>query len=65
MDIYLDNSATTMVSKTVADKIYDMLINNYGNPSSLHTKGLQAQHSVENARNIAIYQKISIIINTI
>lgn len=55
-EVYLDNSATTMVSKTVADKIYDMLINNYGNPSSLHTKGLQAQHSVENARNIIANQ---------
>ncbi|MEE0858706.1 MAG: cysteine desulfurase family protein [Acutalibacteraceae bacterium] len=47
----MDNSATTKVSCTVADKIYDMLVNNYGNPSSLHTKGLQAQHSVEYARN--------------
>lgn len=28
-----------------------MLVNNYGNPSSLHSKGLQAQHSVEYARN--------------
>ncbi len=50
-EVYLDNSATTMVSKTVADKIYDMLTDNYGNPSSLHTKGLQAQHGVENARD--------------
>lgn len=51
-EVYLDNSATTKVSKTVADKIYDMLLNNYGNPSSLHLKGLEAQHSVEYARNI-------------
>lgn len=51
-EVYFDNSATTKVSKTVADKIYDMLLNNYGNPSSLHLKGLEAQHSVEYARNI-------------
>ncbi len=51
-EIYLDNSATTRVSSTVADKIYNMMIENYGNPSSLHLKGLQAQHSVEEARNI-------------
>lgn len=51
-EIYLDNSATTRVSKTVADKIYTMMTENYGNPSSLHSKGLQAQHSVEEARNI-------------
>lgn len=50
-EIYLDNSATTRVSATVADKIYNMMIENYGNPSSLHSKGLQAQHSVEDARN--------------
>lgn len=47
---YLDNSATTKVSDTVADVIHEMLVNNYGNPSSLHLKGLQAQHCVENAR---------------
>lgn len=51
-EVYLDNSATTEVSKTVAGKIYDMLLNNYGNPSSLHLKGLEAQHSVEYARNM-------------
>jgi cysteine desulfurase len=50
-ELYLDNSATTKVSNTVADKVYKMMIENYGNPSSLHSKGLQAQHSVEDARN--------------
>lgn len=51
-EIYLDNSATTKVSKAAADKVYDMLINTYGNPSSLHTKGLEAQHITESARDI-------------
>lgn len=51
-ELYLDNSATTRVSTTVADKVYNMMIENYGNPSSLHSKGLQAQHSVEDARSI-------------
>lgn len=51
-ELYLDNSATTRVSPTVADKICNMMTENYGNPSSLHSKGLQAQHSVEEARNI-------------
>lgn len=49
-EVYLDNSATTKVSATVADTIYTMLVDNYGNPSSLHLKGLEAQHSVELAR---------------
>lgn len=51
-ELYLDNSATTRVSPTVADQICNMMTENYGNPSSLHSKGLQAQHSVEEARNI-------------
>ena len=51
-EIYLDNSATTKVSNTAADRVYDMLVNTYGNPSSLHTKGLEAQHIVEGARDI-------------
>lgn len=50
-ELYLDNSATTRVSDTVAEKVYKMMTENYGNPSSLHSKGLQAQHSVEDARN--------------
>lgn len=50
-ELYLDNSATTRVSNTVAEKVYKMMLENYGNPSSLHSKGLQAQHSVEDARN--------------
>ena len=51
-EIYLDNSATTKVSNAAADRVYDMLVNTYGNPSSLHTKGLEAQHIVEGARDI-------------
>ncbi len=51
-EIYLDNSATTKVSRTVADTVYDMMVNEYGNPSSLHSKGLEAQHRVEKARSI-------------
>lgn len=51
-ELYFDNSATTRVSTTVADKVYNMMTENYGNPSSLHSKGLQAQHSVEEARSI-------------
>ncbi len=50
-ELYLDNSATTRVSDTVAEKVYKMMVENYGNPSSLHSKGLQAHHSVEDARN--------------
>lgn len=50
MEIYLDNSATTRVCREAADKMTDMLMNNYGNPSSLHKKGIEASMSLEKAR---------------
>lgn len=50
MEIYLDNSATTKVCREAADAMTDMLINNYGNPSSLHRKGVEASMALEKAR---------------
>lgn len=49
-DVYLDNSATTAVCSEAVAKINEMLTEKYGNPSSLHTKGLQAEQEVEAAR---------------
>lgn len=49
---YLDNSATTQVCKEAADAAYQMMRENYGNPSSLHKRGIQAETAVENARGI-------------
>jgi cysteine desulfurase len=48
--IYLDNAATTQVDPTVAEKIHQYLVNEYGNPSSLHPKGLAAEAAVRSAR---------------
>ncbi len=54
MEIYLDNSATTKVCREAADAMMKMLTENYGNPSSLHRKGVEASKALENARqNIA------------
>lgn len=50
MEHYLDNSATTAVSKAAADKAYELMLNKYGNPSSLHSKGLEAERETELAR---------------
>lgn len=50
MEHYLDNSATTKVSETVAKKVYYTMTENYGNPSSLHTKGIRAEEELESAR---------------
>lgn len=49
-EAYLDNSATTRPCGEAVDKIMQMLTENYGNPSSLHSRGLQAQLAVEQAR---------------
>ena len=49
-EIYLDNSATTKVSEEAAKLAYEIMTENYGNPSSLHEKGLNAQLAVEKAR---------------
>ena len=49
---YLDNSATTQVCKEAADAAYRMMRENYGNPSSLHKAGIQAETAVEDARRI-------------
>ncbi len=49
-EIYLDNSATTRTAEPVARAVYDMLVNCYGNPSSLHRKGLEAENQIEAAR---------------
>ena len=52
MEIYLDNSATTKVCRESAEAMMTMLTENYGNPSSLHSKGVQASKALENAREI-------------
>ena len=47
---YLDNSATTRVSEKAAEKALTMMRENYGNPSSLHKAGVNAELAVEDAR---------------
>lgn len=43
MEVYLDNSATTRVFPEVADLMHKIMCEDYGNPSSLHMKGVQAE----------------------
>lgn len=52
MRVYFDNSATTKVSKRAADKAYEMMTECYGNPSSLHSMGIQAESELTAARSI-------------
>lgn len=48
--IYLDNAATTRCGPEAARLIAQMLTEEYGNPSSLHTMGFQAEQRIEHAR---------------
>lgn len=50
MEAYLDNSATTRCSKRAADKMMQMLRIDYGNPSAMHMKGVEAENYVKEAR---------------
>jgi len=50
-EVYLDNSSTTVVCREAADKVMEMLTDNYGNPSSLHTRGFRAEQELTAARN--------------
>ena len=52
MEIYFDNAATTRVTDQVAQAMLHMLTHNYGNPSSLHQKGFEAEKAIENSRQI-------------
>ncbi len=42
-EIYLDNAATTKPLEKVVDVVADIMANVYGNPSSLHKKGIEAE----------------------
>lgn len=50
MEIYLDNSATTRPYPEVMALISRVMTEAYGNPSSLHQKGLEAERAIEEAR---------------
>lgn len=50
-NIYLDNSATTPVAGDVADTVYAVLKDTFGNPSSLHGKGSDAYKCIGVARH--------------
>lgn len=50
MTAYLDNSATTKPCQQCVDAVSEMLNGNFGNPSSLHSLGLNAHKAIENSR---------------
>ena len=46
MEVYLDNSATTRAYPEVGELVYKVMCRDYGNPSSMHRKGVEAEHYV-------------------
>lgn len=52
MEIYLDNAATTRLYPEVVEEINNISKTIYGNPSSLHNIGLEAEKIVKNSREI-------------
>ncbi|MFR2438819.1 MAG: cysteine desulfurase family protein, partial [Ruminococcus sp.] len=52
MEYYLDHAATTKPCPAAVDALLRCLSTHYGNPSSLHRFGVEAQREVEQARAI-------------
>ena len=50
MEVYLDNAATTKPCPEAVEAVVAAMTENYGNPSSLHRAGLNAQLVVDGAR---------------
>lgn len=48
-EIYLDNAATTRSLETVIESVTSVMRESYGNPSSLHKKGMQAENLVKDS----------------
>ena len=50
--IYMDNSATTRCFPEVAEKMADIMCNDFGNPSSAHHCGVTAEGHIKKAKEI-------------
>ncbi len=49
-EVYLDNSATTRAYDSVGDLVRKVMCEDYGNPSSMHAKGVTAEHYIKEAK---------------
>ena len=52
MEAYLDNSATTRCLESVRDIVVKTMMEDFGNPSSRHLKGVEAERYLREAREI-------------
>ena len=51
MEAYLDNSATTRCSEGAVAMVMKVMREDFGNPSSMHTKGVEAEHYIREAKD--------------
>lgn len=52
MECYLDNSATTKCFEEVKDIVIKAMTKDYGNPSSMHVKGVEAEKYLKQAKEV-------------
>lgn len=52
MEVYFDNSATTKCYDSVRDIVIKTMTEDYGNPSAMHRKGVEAENYMRNAAKI-------------
>ena len=50
MEVYLDNSATTMCYPEVGELVYHIMCRDYGNPSAMYRKGMEAERYIKEAK---------------
>ena len=50
MEVYLDNSATTRTFPEAAELMAKLMTEDYGNPSSMHFKGVRAEQYIKQAK---------------
>lgn len=59
MEAYFDNSATTKVTDSVKDIVIKTMVEDYGNPSSMHMVGVEAEKYIKTAKeNISKILKV-------
>lgn len=49
-EVYLDNSATTQAYESVGELVKKVMCEDYGNPSSMHAKGVAAEQYIKEAK---------------
>lgn len=52
MEAYFDNSATTRCYSSVKDIVVKTMTEDFGNPSAMHKKGIEAEHYVKESAKI-------------